>query len=684
MHRGNICNLNQAKNIIFVFLVFTIISSLSAAAFVTGNAFAKKSSGDSGGGGSDKGGSSDKGAGSGGGSSDNGGGGGSSSDTSGGGSSDNTGGGEGSDTGGGSSDTGSASTPQSTTAEPPPATEGSTTSPPPPPAAENQKTTCPDGSMPDANGNCPSSAAEQNTASTPAPPQTNQQTCPDGSTQDPTTGVCPPTSEGAPTTNTPQGQPTTNMLTGRIQTAAPMNSPPPPPSSEPFEGCPGHVTRNANGVCLSPLSKDSPCAEGFHHDASGKCVDNTIPLADGTCAGGYSLENIDGKNTCNGKEVGPCPGNVARDASGVCFDQRPNSPCAQGFHRDTAKNGGKCVDNSIPYAGSCELGWHMNVNTGMCARNDVLLPDGTCYAGHHLVTSTTAKGKTLYNCYPNEFPLSSGKCAKTWYFVAAWNGCMPGLPVQQGGKCPKGYHKTLMNVKDKDNLCAADPDTLTKLTTPSQPNQPLTQTGGGTGTGTTPSTQSGGITGTNTSPTPSPTAAPTSEPSSATTTNSPPSNPECVPGYHWDNSQLKCIPDHTVLTQKPESNIGLASLRSPSSQLQSSSPKISTIQKTPGTLFKGPSSVPGGSVPLGNPALVPGPDEEGAAPKQGEDQCIAVPTNVCNFPYPISQDEICRNGMDDDHDGKVDEVPCSEVPGESKPRPSDGTLTPTPGQPLGP
>ena len=47
-------------------------------------------------------------------------------------------------------------------------------------------------------------------------------------------------------------------------------------------------------------------------------------------------------------------------------------------------------------------------------------------------------------------------------------------------------------------------------------------------------------------------------------------------------------------------------------------------------------------------------------------------------------DEICRNGIEDDHDGKVDEVPCSEVSGESKPHPSDGTLTPIPGQPLGP
>jgi hypothetical protein len=75
--------------------------------------------------------------------------------------------------------------------------------------------------------------------------------------------------------------------------------------------------------------------------------------------------------------------------------------------------------------------------------------------------------------------------------------------------------------------------------------------------------------------------------------------------------------------------------------------------------------------------LVPGPDEEGAAPNEEEEQCVAIDPRECNFPYPISQDEICRNGIDDDGDGKVDEnVYCTEVPGVSQPRPQDGTLTP--------
>ena len=72
--------------------------------------------------------------------------------------------------------------------------------------------------------------------------------------------------------------------------------------------------------------------------------------------------------------------------------------------------------------------------------------------------------------------------------------------------------------------------------------------------------------------------------------------------------------------------------------------------------------------------LVPAPSEEGTA----EEPCVGL----CP---PYEYDEICRNGKDDDFDGKVDEAyPCREVPGESKPRPSDGILTEIPGSSLGP
>lgn len=112
-----------------------------------------------------------------------------------------------------------------------------------------------------------------------------------------------------------------------------------------------------------------------------------------------------------------------------------------------------------------------------------------------------------------------------------------------------------------------------------------------------------------------------------------------------------------------------------SSQLQRTPDSVLT-QKPPDTVFSGPKTVPGGDVPLSNPDLVRAPAEEG----KGSGDCIAISSEECNFPYPISQDEICRNGIDDDGDGKVDEAyPCSEVPGVSQPKPkTDDVLVPIP------
>ena len=105
-------------------------------------------------------------------------------------------------------------------------------------------------------------------------------------------------------------------------------------------------------------------------------------------------------------------------------------------------------------------------------------------------------------------------------------------------------------------------------------------------------------------------------------------------------------------------------------------PGIIITQRTPDTLFTKPGrdTVPA-NVPLPNPVLVPGPDEEGVGAEEGEEECV---TPYCDVPFPITQDEICRNGKDDNLNGRVDEDPyCTEVPGQSKPRPSnDGILTP--------
>ena len=117
-----------------------------------------------------------------------------------------------------------------------------------------------------------------------------------------------------------------------------------------------------------------------------------------------------------------------------------------------------------------------------------------------------------------------------------------------------------------------------------------------------------------------------------------------------------------------------------SSELSRTSDSVLT-QKPPDTLFSGPKTVPGGDVLPSNPSLVPAP-AEGA----GSGDCIAITYEECKFPYPISQDEICRNGIDYDRDGKVDEAyPCSEVPGQSKPKPkTNDVLVPIPSEGLTP
>jgi len=108
---------------------------------------------------------------------------------------------------------------------------------------------------------------------------------------------------------------------------------------------------------------------------------------------------------------------------------------------------------------------------------------------------------------------------------------------------------------------------------------------------------------------------------------------------------------------------------------QETLPKNMVTQKKPDTFYTGRDKGPIG-VPLPDPVLVPGPNEErGGEDEEDKEECVV---KYCDLPLPISSDEICRNGKDDNLDGRIDEDPyCTEVPGESKPRPSnDGILTP--------
>lgn len=132
--------------------------------------------------------------------------------------------------------------------------------------------------------------------------------------------------------------------------------------------------------------------------------------------------------------------------------------------------------------------------------------------------------------------------------------------------------------------------------------------------------------------------------------------------------------------EQPTQTDKTGNLLGPYSSELSRTPDSVLTQKPPDTVFSGPKTMPGGDVPLSNPDLVRAPAEEGKGPSD----CIVI--SGCNFPYPISDDEICRNGIDDDLDGKVDEAyPCSEVPGQSKPKPkTDDVLVPIPSDGLVP
>jgi hypothetical protein len=108
---------------------------------------------------------------------------------------------------------------------------------------------------------------------------------------------------------------------------------------------------------------------------------------------------------------------------------------------------------------------------------------------------------------------------------------------------------------------------------------------------------------------------------------------------------------------------------------QETLPTNMVTQKKPDTFYTGRDKGPI-DVPLADPVLVPGPNEERAGEDEDDkEECVV---DYCDLPLPISNDEICRNGKDDNLNGRIDEDPyCTEVPGESKPRPSnDDVLTP--------
>jgi hypothetical protein len=494
MYRVYISNLRyrqQAKKIIFVFLVLTISSSLlSAVAFVTGNlAFAsskKKDDSSGGGGGSTK----DKGGGSGG-----------SSDK--GGSSDNTGGGGSDNSNGGTSSTDNTATP------PPPTTEETT----PQPTAAATEQTCPDGSKPDpATGNCPPAATQQKLA--PLQTLAPQQTCPDGSAPD-AIGNCPPP------TNTPvqpqvkqvevpanpdgscpegsfpvgsagnAGQPGTGSFTCLSNT---------PPAGRPTDTPPATPTEQKLAQLQTLTPQQQTCKDGSTPDANGKCQDGSTPVETPNqqttrCAEGTLPTNIPGY--CQPLGVsGPSQIEVPANPDGSCPEES--------YRVGSAGNAGQ------PGTGSefCVKNVHVFVNATK------LLPGSStadCTQGTIVVA-----GKCVPATPPTNTPLAQPPAPKL-----LGNGVyeLPNVPSINNPfaapSCPSGYHLV------RSDRCTAD-----GVSCPSGTVQISEVTCGP-------------------QPTPPPAAPPTNTPPAQPQPPQQfaPSQPVCEPGFHWDTSQQECVPN---------------------------------------------------------------------------------------------------------------------------------------------
>jgi hypothetical protein len=431
-------------------LIFSLVSSLSAAAFVTGNnlVFAKKN----GGSGSSGGGSSDKGGGGSGGSGDNGGGGGTTTT-------------EGTDNKN-NADTGTTNT------SPPPSTDEST--PPPPP--KDQKT-CPDGSTPDESGNCPS-------------PATNQKTCPDGSTPD-ESGNCPTTTQQntAPQTLAQQtcpGGAAPDATTGNCP--ASTNTPPP---------CPGGAARDANLLCPTSTTIPTPvqvpalpggkCPPGYHlpADISSryapvlKCdkdepttttparavfhinQDGTVSVSanqDGSCRSGTEHIPGDNPNLCRvaateANQDGSCPPNNSHipgaDAKQCFVDtalQTANAGTGATTTPTSIPKGAvlKPKDGSCPRFVNEQTPSHPDASGSLCFSNFIpIAPGDKCPSGYVKYSKASSD-----DCFIHVTPTNTdGSCDFSYKHITASSSCIIdddssfGLQIAElpGGHCPTGY-----------------------------------------------------------------------------------------------------------------------------------------------------------------------------------------------------------------------------------------------------
>jgi hypothetical protein len=304
-----------AKKIIFVFLVLTLVSSVSTITFVTGNnnmdiAFAKKHNSSGSNGGGDKSSTDNTNIGT----------------TTTGGNDDHNRGGSSSDSGSGSNNGGSATSPLSTenSGNSPTATIDNT---------HVSSQTCPDGSAPSSDGSCPST-----TLSPPLSPVVNCNTTPN----DPT---CPASTT---TTTTPSSLAQQNLNPQTlIQPRCPLiptdangncqgvdmqgvGSGLPPRLGSP-QGQQGHYNI-PDSVMVKPQLPDGACPADYHYNSSGNythfcTADIHLKYPDGSCPEGTMMTQY---NTCI--KIPVLPGSYTDPKPGGGFIQmyptRSNTPPA--------------------------------------------------------------------------------------------------------------------------------------------------------------------------------------------------------------------------------------------------------------------------------------------------------------------------------------------------------------------
>jgi hypothetical protein len=415
--------------------VLTLVSSLSTVAFVAVNnvnlAFAKQndSSGSGGGGSSSK------------------------SATTAGGSDSSTGGGDTSNTTPPPA-TGETTTPPATGETTTPPATGETTTPP-----ANQQT-CPDGSAPDANGNCPTTTPPTNEATPtatppPAAPVGNETgTAPGGGATPPATS---PTNTPPLTPPTPQQQ-YEDCLRG-IGGGIPGNCKPPPPATSPTNTPPLTPEQDPNcrgvaapppGTCLLPSTTPPPATPPTNTppltpltpranlikqtcppqpiDASGRCpgVDmrggglGLPPPPQGTCP----PLPIDANGNCPGVDMRggglglppPPQGHVTYPPDVMIKPKLADGSCPAGYHIDD----GNCPINSVA-----------KLPNGNCPVGAVMTQENTCVRPPVLPGSTTGPGGGFIQMFPSRPPNPDGTCPKDSHSVESGTGvtCVSDSPA---------------------------------------------------------------------------------------------------------------------------------------------------------------------------------------------------------------------------------------------------------------